>query len=68
MTGENNDQLTSEASRADCTDFIHIFLFGISFNTGLSFYLLFGKKRGIFLQSRFCDPVHIDHQYFLIRC
>ena len=42
----SNDQLTSATSRADFTDFMCIFLFGISVNIGLSFQSFGKEKKG----------------------
>jgi hypothetical protein len=46
MMEASNDQLTSAASRADFTDFVCIFLFGISLNIGLSFETFGEEKKG----------------------
>ena len=69
MTELNNDQLTSEASKADFTEFIYIFLFEISVNIGLKLQTFGKEKKGIYLQRQFCEvPVLTDDQHFLILC
>ncbi len=51
----SNDQLTSATSRADFTDFMCIFLFGINVNIGLSFQTFGkGKKGNLFTDAILC--------------